>query len=164
MVYQSSLHILGSILHIYCPTSQKLYVWHWLVEILQLNTIDVLFIYSWHHLLRNTSEYSLVSLDIMCLQSFPSSESILWLKFPILNFQDFHQIGCLLCRHTYMLSLDFTPLGDSLERSYFWINVWYLSKLLSTKTFWYMLVILWLMQNYWVLESSDPIMILIIPN
>ena len=32
MVFQNSWHILGSILHIYCSTSKKLNVLHWLVE------------------------------------------------------------------------------------------------------------------------------------
>ena len=35
MAFQNSSHILWIILHIYCPTSQNLYVFNWLVEILQ---------------------------------------------------------------------------------------------------------------------------------
>ena len=53
MVFQSSCNIMGSIPHICCPYSKKLYVLHWAVEILQLNTIGVPIIYTWKNLLGN---------------------------------------------------------------------------------------------------------------
>ena len=44
---------MGSILHISCPTSQKLYFLHWIVEIVQLSTIGVPLIYAWKHMLKH---------------------------------------------------------------------------------------------------------------
>ena len=152
MVFQNSWHSLGSILHIYCTTSQKLYFWYWLVDMLQWNSIGVLLLYDWYNLLGNTSESSLMLLYPRCIQSFPYSESLLWLQFSALNFQFFHQIWYLPCRHPYMVSLDHPTIFRSLESSYCWLDLWYISTLLSTKSFWNLLVIFWLLQNSWVLE------------
>ena len=78
-VFQNSWHILGIILHICCPTSQKLYCLHCLVEILQWKPIDVPLLYDWNNLIRVTLESSLMLLNTSCLQSFPYSEIILLL-------------------------------------------------------------------------------------
>ena len=56
MVFQNIFHIMGSILHICCPTSQKLYVLNWFVEMIQWNPIGVAFIYACNHLLINILE------------------------------------------------------------------------------------------------------------
>ena len=68
MVLQSIFNIMGSILHIYCPTSKKLYVLHWLVEMLQWNPIGVILIYAWKHLISNNLESSFMLLDTRCFQ------------------------------------------------------------------------------------------------
>ena len=47
MVFQNSWNILGSSLHIWFPTPQKLYVLHWTIVILQLNSIGVPLILLW---------------------------------------------------------------------------------------------------------------------
>ena len=97
MVFQNSWHTLGIILHIYCPTSKKLYVWNGIVQMLQWNPIGELLIYSWQHILINTSYSSLILLEPRCLQSFPCSTSLLWPKLSTLTCKDFHQIGYLPC-------------------------------------------------------------------
>ena len=68
MVFQNSWHTLGSILHIYCPNSKKLYDIYWLVEMFQCNPIGVLIIYAWKNTLINNLEYPLMMLDTRCLQ------------------------------------------------------------------------------------------------
>ena len=131
---------------------------------LQWNTISVLLIYDWQHLLRNTSESSLMLLNYRCLQSFTYSVSLLWLQFSTLNCQYFQKIGYLTCRHTFMVSLDIPYLVNPLERSDRWLIFWSLSKLLWTKPFWHLLVILWFLKNSWILEWSVTLMILILPS
>ena len=68
MVSQNSWHILGIILYIYCPTSQKLYVLHWIFVMLQWNTISIPLIYAWKHSLINTVESSFIMSKIRCIQ------------------------------------------------------------------------------------------------
>ena len=122
MVFQNSWHTLGNIIHVYCPTSKKLYVLHRLVEILQWNPIGVLLIYACKHMLRNTLESSLMLLEPRCLQSFLYSESLFWLQLSALTFQDFHQIWFLPCIHPCMVSMDLHYMGNPLERSYCLLN------------------------------------------
>ena len=68
MVSQNSWHILGIILYIYCPTSQKLYVLHWLEVMLQWNIIGMPLLYSWKHLIINTVESSFMISENRCIQ------------------------------------------------------------------------------------------------
>ena len=117
-----SCNIMGSILNIYCTTSQKFFVLYWLLEKIQLNTICVLLIYYWNHMIRNTLESPLIMLETRCLQAFTYSESPLLLKFSNLTCHDFHQIWFLPCRHPCMVSLDIPSMGHTLERSDCWLN------------------------------------------
>ena len=67
----------------------------------------------------------------------------LFCKSPLTStFQDFHQILSLPFRHPWILLLDLPSPGHPLQRSYCWLNVWYLWKFLSTKPSWNILVIL----------------------
>ena len=61
-------------------------------------------------------------LETRCLQSFPYYEFFLLLKWSTLIFKDFHHIGYLPCRHTWMVSLDLPSLGHP------FIKVWLLIK------------------------------------
>ena len=70
MVFQNSHNILGIILHICYPISQKLYVLHWPVKILQSNPIGVPLIYFWENLLGNTLNSSYMMLDTRCIEQF----------------------------------------------------------------------------------------------
>ena len=103
MVLQKSWNILESILHIYCQTSQKSYVLHWLVETLQLNTISVPLLYYWKNISINTLYYSLVLLYTRCIQSFYYSTGLVLLKSSTLTCQTFHHIGFFPCRHPSMV-------------------------------------------------------------
>ena len=68
IVFQNNCNIMVSIIHIYCPTSKKLYFLHWLVEMLQRNPINIPLIYDWKNLIRNTLESLLILLDTRCIQ------------------------------------------------------------------------------------------------
>ena len=92
----------------------KLYVWYWLVELLQYNPIGALLIYYWRHLLRNALESSFMMLGTRFTQSFTYSVSILWLQLSTLTCQYFHHIGFFPCRHPCMVSLVLPYLGISL--------------------------------------------------
>ena len=160
MVFQNIWYILWIILHIYCPNSQKLYFWNWLVKMIQWNPIGVILLYYRQHLIRNTSQSSLMLLELRCLQSFPCSASLLWLQFSTLTYQDFHKIGLLPCRNPCMVSLDITYLGHPLKRYDCWLEFYSLSMFLSTKPFWCFLVIWWLVQNSWFLKWIMTLMCL----
>ena len=87
-----------------------------------LNPISVLLLYSWNHLLRNTSLSSLMMLDPRCIRSFTYYVSLLWLQLLTLTYQDFHQIGYFTCIHPYIVSLDISHLGCTFERYEYWLN------------------------------------------
>ena len=91
---------------------------------IQWNTIGVILIYGWKHLIRNTVESSLMLFYPRCIQSSLHSASILWLQLSTLTCQYFHNIGSLTCRNPCMMSLDLPSL------CHLFIKVWLLIKFL----------------------------------
>ena len=119
---------------------------------IQWNPIGIILLYFCQYLLRNISDSSLILLAPRCILSFTYSEVLLWLQSSTLTCQDFHRIVFLLRRHPCVVSLDLLSMGHPLERSDCWLYFSSLSKLISAKPFWHLLVILWLMKISWVVE------------
>ena len=117
MVLKNSCNIMVSSIHIFYQTSQKLFVLHWPVVIIQLNPIDLSLICAWNHLLGKTSESSLILLDTRCLQSYTYFSGPLLQKPSTSTCQDFHQIVYLPYTHPRIGSLDLFTLGLPLDRS-----------------------------------------------
>ena len=119
--FQNSYNIQVSILHVFCPISQKLYVLHWPVETIQWNIIDLYLIYAWNNTLGNNLESSLILLETKCLQSSPYFIGLLLLEFSTWTCQDFHKILFLPCIHPCMGYLAFLSMGNPLERYDCWL-------------------------------------------
>ena len=157
MVFQSSCNIMVITFHIYCTTSQNIYVFHWPLGILQWSIIGVPLLFVWNHILGNISEFSLILLDTRCVQPYPYFKSLLLSQLWTLTNQYLHQ-NVLPCTHPCMGSLYLPYLGSTLEISDCWLGFWFTSRFLLAKPFWPILLIWRLLQNSRVLEwNGTPI-------